>query len=111
VENLGEFLKLRPILTMHLRRQRWPRRHKSWHALRDLKIKMPETNTLIELRVPEWEVEILRESRGDRPLRAILASVIPPVQLKMIRQQLYLLHHLHVLNFRPPVRYQNGPRG
>lgn len=109
-ENLGEFLKLRPILTMHLRRQRWPRRHKSWHALRDLKIKMPETNTLIELRVPEWQVEILRNSRGDRPLRAILAAAVPPVPHKMMSRQLYLLHHLHVLNFRPPVRYRNGPR-
>lgn len=101
-ENLGEFLKLRPILAMHLRRQRWPRRHKSWHALRNLKIKMPETNTLIELRVPEWEVEILRNSRGDQPLREIFAAVAPPVQHKMMSRQLYLLHHLHVLNFRPP---------
>lgn len=101
-ENLGEFVKLRPNLAMHLRRHRWPRRHKSWHALRHLKVKMPETNTLIELRVPEWEVEILRNSHGDRPLRAILASVVPPVPQKMMRQQLYLLHHLHLLNFRPP---------
>ena len=87
---------------MHLRRQRWPKRYKSWHALRDLKIKMRETNTLIELRVPEWAVEILRRSRGDRSLRAILASIVPPVQHKMMRQQLCLLHHLHVLNFRSP---------
>ena len=92
----------RPITSIHLRGKRWPKRRGSWNTLRDLKIKMPQTNTLIKLRLPEWELEILRNAGGERTLREILAPVRRTINYGTVAQQLYLLHHLNVLNFAPP---------
>jgi SAM-dependent methyltransferase len=97
-----ELLAWRPVPAMHLRRHPWPRRRGAWKALRDLKIQSRATNTLIELRVPEWEIEILRKSDGQLPLGGILASVTPAVRAASLRQQLYVLYQLNVLNFLPP---------
>jgi SAM-dependent methyltransferase len=64
----------RPVVTPALREHRWPTRRRAWHTLRNLKIKSPATNTLIELSLPEWVLEILRGCDGTRPLRAILSK-------------------------------------
>ena len=101
-EKPDELLAWRPVPAMHLRRHPWPRRRGAWKALRNLKIESRATNTLIELRVPEWEIEILRKSNGQLPLRSILASVTPAVRAAVLRQPLYVLYQLNVLNFLPP---------
>lgn len=101
-EKPDELLAWRPVPAIHLRRHPWPRRRGAWKALRDLKIKSRATNTLIELRVPEWEIEILRKSDGQLSLRSILGSVTPAVRVAALRQPLYVLYQLNVLNFLPP---------
>jgi SAM-dependent methyltransferase len=102
-EEPDKLLAWRPVVTPALRRYRWPKHRGSWNTFRNLKIKSPTTNTLIELRVPEWELEILRKSDGVLPLCAILAGVVPPPQPITLRRELYLLYHLALLNFFPPV--------
>jgi len=102
-EDPDKLLAWRPVLTTAFRRQRWPKRRGAWDTLRTLKIKSPTTNTLIEMRLPEWEMEILRRSDGHPPLRTILAVVSPSPRPTTLRHALYLLYHLAVLNLHPPV--------
>jgi SAM-dependent methyltransferase len=102
--DLNQLLAWRPLLAMHLRKHHWPRPRGSWGTSRDLKIKTAATNTLIELRVPEWEIEILRNARGEPPLRRILANIEPAIRPVLLKQQLYLLYQLNVLNLLPPPR-------
>ena len=61
-------------------------------------------STRIELRIPEWEVEILRKSDGVHSLRDILAKISAPVATSQLREQLYLLYLLVVINLLPPAR-------
>lgn len=47
---------------------------------------------------PGWEVELLRASDGVRPLRELLGKIPVPVPTKLLREQLYLLYLLNVIN-------------
>ena len=98
----NDLLGWRPLLTPHLRNRRWPRRRGQWQTLRPLTIKMPATNTLIELQVPEWLLEILRNSQGLLPLRQILRVVESRFTFALLQRQLYLLHHLDLLSLEEP---------
>jgi SAM-dependent methyltransferase len=100
--NGNELLEWRPLLASHLRNRRWPRHHGQWETLRHLKIKMAATNTLIELRVAEWLLEILRNSQGLLSLRQILRVVESRFNCALLQRQLYLLHHLDVLSLEEP---------
>jgi len=93
----------RPVVTPALREHRWPTRRRAWHTLRNLKIKSPATNTLIELSLPEWVLEILRGCDGTRPLRAILSEASPPPHHSRLSRELHLLYQLALVNFLPPV--------
>jgi len=106
-EEPTNLLAWRPIVAIAFRRCRWPKPSGSWNALRDLIIKSPAMNTLIELRVPEWELEILRESDGVRPLCQIVAAVATRIRPAALRRELYLLYHLALLNFLPPLSGSN----
>jgi hypothetical protein len=64
-------------------------------------LKSPSTATAVDLRVPQWEVEVLRRADGERSLREILEAVRPPVPAKVLREAMYLLYLLAVLNFLP----------
>jgi SAM-dependent methyltransferase len=100
--DVNELLDWRPLLVPHLRKYRWPTRRGHWETLRDLKIKTSATNTLIELRVAEWLIEILRNSDGRRSLRQILRTAGARFKPAVLQQHLYLLHHLDVLSFKRP---------
>ena len=101
-EKVSELMKWRPLLAPHLRNRRWPRHRGRWETLRDLKIKTPATNALIELRVAEWLLEILRNSQGQVSLRQVLRGVGTAFNVRLLVQQLYLLHHLDVLSLEEP---------
>lgn len=98
-----EMLRRRPFLTS-LHSIRWPRRGGSWHTLRDLTLESPATHTLVTLRIPQWEVEILRESDGERSLGEILRGVTPRVPAKPLSEAMYLLYQLGVVNLLQPAR-------
>lgn len=95
-----KLLRRRPILTK-LHKIRWPRKGGSWRSLHRLTLKSPSTNTKVSLRVPRWEVEILRKSDGERSLREILDPIRPAVSAKSLREAMYLLYQLGVVNLLP----------
>jgi SAM-dependent methyltransferase len=95
-----KLLRRRPMLTK-LHKIRWPRKGGPWHRLHSLTLESPSTNTKVTLRVPRWEVEILKKGDGVRSLREILDPVRPPVSAKSLREAMYLLYQLGVLNLLP----------
>jgi len=52
----------------------------------------------VTLRVPQWEVEILRKSDGNRSLAEILDRVRPAVSSRSMSEATYLLYLLGVIN-------------
>jgi len=99
-DDAAKLLRRRPLLTP-LFVARWPRRGGPWRNLRRLTLESPSTTTGVDLRVPEWEVEILRHSDGTQSLRQILEKVRPPVPAKELREAMYLLYLLGVINLLP----------
>ena len=69
--------------------------------LRAFKIKSPSLNTRIEWRMPEWELDILRQSAGQESLRTVLDRMPLAVSARDLREQLYLLYQLGVINLLP----------
>ena len=96
-------LAWRPIRT-RLHETTLPARGRSWHALRTVRCTSAATNTRIDLRIPEWEVEILRKSDGTRPVRDMLGKIPAHIPARLLREQLYLLYLLIVINLLPPAR-------
>lgn len=88
----------RPLRTEHLRRFKWPARR----GARLLKIENRRANIAIELRSAGWEIDLLRESNGERSLQEILAGQSRRVTPAALRSQLYLFYLLDLLNFLPP---------
>lgn len=93
----------RPTMAPHLRAHRWPGRRGPWKTLRRLIIRSPLFNLQTELRTPEWIVEVIRQSRGEISLGAILAGSRGSMKSQTLRKHLYLLHQLYLLNFLPPL--------
>jgi SAM-dependent methyltransferase len=93
----NRLLRRRPFLTS-LYRFRWPGRSAPWHKMRNLTLESRPINTKVNLRVPQWEVEILRSSNGERSLGEILDPVRPSVSAKSLREAMYLLYQLGVVN-------------
>ena len=100
-DNLRDLLSWRPLLAPHLAKQRWPRVACSNVAMQGLTLKTPATNTRIDLKIPEWEVEILRRAQGKLSLRCILGPKFAPSSLS---RRLYVLYQLNLLNLLPPLR-------
>ncbi|MEO8216415.1 MAG: class I SAM-dependent methyltransferase [Acidobacteriota bacterium] len=94
-------VRWRPVRTP-LFEFRWPGRGRSRRTLRDLSLESVATNTRVDLRVPFWEVEVLRECDGSRTLGEILQSCKLDVQPKELREQLYVLYQLGAINLLPP---------
>ncbi|MEP6603956.1 MAG: class I SAM-dependent methyltransferase [Spartobacteria bacterium] len=97
-------LDWRPVLPPHLKKTRWPQPRGRSPTLRRVKIKRPEMNTQIELRLPEWGLEILRGGDKKHSVRELLGRTPPHVPLTRLLQTLYLLHQLCLLNLAPPRR-------
>jgi SAM-dependent methyltransferase len=102
-ENQDALLGWSPVLT-RLYTFRPPRRLRSWQALRRVTLKSPATNTRLDYQMPEWELEVLRKSNGNRPLCEILKQIPVAVPRKVLRQQLFLLYQLLVIQLLPPDR-------
>jgi SAM-dependent methyltransferase len=91
------FLAWRPILTK-LYSLRLPKPARRWQALRVVTMKSPSTDTRLDWRMPEWELEILRRSDGNLTLREILQAVAAPIRHDLLQKQLYQLHQLLIIN-------------
>jgi len=90
-------LRSRPAVTP-LYKPKWPVRRGKWTSLRALSLKSDVTATAIDLNVPEWEIEILRRADGIRTVRDILDGVTPRPAARDLRESLYLLYLLGVIN-------------
>jgi hypothetical protein len=95
-----KLLRRRPGLTS-IYKFSTPRGGGPWHNLRNLKLESQSTNTKVELRVPQWEVRILEESDGERSLGEILRPVTPAVSAQSLREAMYMLYLLGVINLLP----------
>jgi SAM-dependent methyltransferase len=101
-ENHEALLDWRPKLT-RLYPGRLPRRSRSGQALRAITLKSAATNTRIDWRMPEWEVEILRQSNGHRSVGEIIERIRPRPTADLLQQQLYVLYQLLVLELLAPM--------
>ena len=93
-----ELLKWRPLRTKEFDGFKWPARP----GARVFKLESRASNISIELRGARWEVDVLRESNGERSLREILGPLKPTVAPATVRAQLYLFYLLDLLNLTPP---------
>ena len=98
-ENLEALLAWHPVLT-GLYTFRLPKRLRSWQALRRVAFKSPATNTRVDYQMPEWELEILRQSDGKLPLAEILKQVPVSIPADILRQQLFVLCQLLLIQLR-----------
>lgn len=87
---------LTPLYSIH-----FPEGGGPWHHLREVTLKSSSINTKVKLRVPQWEVEILRGSNGKRSLRELLDRVKPGVPAKSLGEAMYLLYQLGAVNLLP----------
>jgi SAM-dependent methyltransferase len=99
-ENQQALLAWQPVRT-RLYGSRLPRRSDSWQALRNVVFSSPATNTRVDYRMPEWELEILRRSNGQRSLAEILKTIPVTVPTDVLRQQLFVLSQLLVIQVLP----------
>jgi SAM-dependent methyltransferase len=90
-----------PVMT-GLYAHRLPKRLRSWGALRAVTFKSPATNTQLDWQMPEWELELLRDSDGSHPLRKILERIPFHISPALLKQQLYVLHQLAVICLQSP---------
>ncbi len=97
-----EILKCCRVSATGIYARRWPKRTKSWRALRHVTIRSKPTNTLVDLRAPEWVIEILRRSGEEKTLSKILGDVLGKVSGQSLRKHLYLLYLLALINLSPP---------
>jgi len=100
-KELDKLQTWRPARTQ-LYRWQWPQKTNRWLILRNLKLKSPSTNTLVELPIPEWQIELLRRSTGKDSISDILQSVPVRIPGGALRDQLYLLYQLCAINLLPP---------
>ena len=74
---------------------RWPKRRRLWRKLRRVQLKSVSTNTVVDLSVPEWELEILRQADGKQTLEQLLAGLGKRVPANVVRDRVYS-HYLLV---------------
>ncbi|MDQ6912361.1 MAG: class I SAM-dependent methyltransferase [Verrucomicrobiota bacterium] len=101
-ENRRELLRWRVIRTP-VYGNSWPARRGDWQALRTVRLQSESTNSLIELRVPEWEIEIVRQSNGKRSLAEIVNRIPVAISSASLCSSLYLLYQLALINVLSPV--------
>ena len=103
-KNISQLCRWRPLLAPHLHRQHWPKHRGRWTVLRNYQIKIAATNTRLDLRVPAWLIQILRQSRGQKSLGQILREIAVPISSAELQRQLYVLYHLDLVNLEKPQR-------
>jgi SAM-dependent methyltransferase len=101
-DNTRKLHAWRPQVTPLYRLPHWPKKARHWTMLRNLSLKSPSTNTRLELRVPAWEIEILRGSNGKDSISDILRLVPVRIPRGRLRDQFYLLYQLGAINLLPP---------
>jgi hypothetical protein len=99
-EQHDQLLEWRVVLT-GLYEMTFPQPAAVRDRLRAFKIKSSSLNTRIEWRMPEWELEILRRGDGTQSLQSVLDGMPLAVPAKNLREQLYLLYQLGVINLLP----------
>jgi SAM-dependent methyltransferase len=100
-KDLRELQNWRLALTQ-LYHWQWPRKTLRWKTIRKLKLKSQPINTVVDLAIPEWQVEILRRGNGKDSINHILQSIPALAQRGALRDQLYLLYQLCAINLLPP---------
>ena len=93
-QNASALLRWRARLT-DLYTCRWPKRSRLWRKLRRVQLKSVSTNTIVDLSVPEWELEILRQADGKQTLEHLLAGLGKRVPANVVRDRVYS-HYLLV---------------
>jgi hypothetical protein len=94
----ADLMRWRPVWT-GLYRGKLPNPRGSWGAMHDVSLGSTATNTRLDWQMPGWELEILRQSRaGRRRLGEIVAQIPLRVPAGLLREQLYKLYQLVVLN-------------
>jgi SAM-dependent methyltransferase len=97
----SKLLRCRPMRT-RLYSIRWPPRGRGLsHGLASVTLRSRSTKTSVSLRIPRWEVEILRRIDGERSLRELLRTVRAKVPAKGLREAMYLLYQLGAVNLLP----------
>jgi hypothetical protein len=69
--------------------------------LRSVRLTSVATNTIVDLRVPNWVTEILRAGNAEQPLRERLARS-RRLSTVSLRKHLYLLELLAAINLCVP---------
>jgi SAM-dependent methyltransferase len=100
-KQLDELRHWRPAFTP-LYRWQWPRKTQRLMGTRNLKLKSLTTNTLADLPMAAWQVEVLRRSNGKCSINDILHSIPVRIHIHALRDQLYLLYQLCAINLLPP---------
>ena len=100
-EKHDALLRWVPVLTS-VYNSALPRRSRSWAALRNVTFKSREIDTRLDWQMPEWELEILRECKAGRSLGEIIRRIPHAISPQLLREQLYALHHLLIINLLPP---------
>jgi len=93
----NDLFNWRPLITP-LFRVFAPKRRRS-----ALRLESRSLNMLVELSTGGWEYELLRQSKGDRPLGEILKKIPSRVSRQKVRNQLFLFYQLAVLNLYAPM--------
>lgn len=57
----------------------------------------------LELQMPRWEIEFLRQSDGSRSINEIASTIPVRIRHTILRDQLYLLYLLLVMDLLPPI--------
>ena len=96
------------IIETKLYSRGWPRRRRAWKSLRQVELKSPASNTLVELRVPEWLIEILRETDGRHTILSRLHAVPLHIPLSDLVRELYRLYLLALINLCPRQKGQEA---
>ncbi len=88
-----------PLFTLKL-----PKPGPDWRALRRFVAKSRTANAVVEWKIPQWQIEILRTSKGKQSLREIIREFpIRPPKAEL-RRQLYIFYLLSLLNLERPAK-------
>jgi SAM-dependent methyltransferase len=100
-QDTSQLSKWRPMAT-DLYVRRWPKRLRSWKTIRPLTLTSSSTNTIAELRVQNWEIELFRRANGKHSIEDLVPPPSARVSDVSVRDALYLLYHLGAINLLPP---------
>ncbi len=79
-----------------------PKRTHSTRRLRKVIGTSKSIGSQLEWRMPDWEIEILRHNDGRLSLDEILSGSSESVSYPLLRDELYRLYQLDVINLLPP---------